>query len=115
MKIAGVKIKVEKTTYRAFFILVLIPFFVIGGYTAIFYPAEVGVGTFLNALLVGVGFAVYHAIAQLVHQLGHALAARATGYPRRGYAMTISLPIWSIRQTNHPYQLVSTFSARLAA
>jgi len=84
MKIAGVKIKVEKTTYRAFFILVLIPFFVIGGYTAIFYPAEVGVGTFLNALLVGVGFAVYHAIAQLVHQLGHALAARATGYPMTG-------------------------------
>ena len=84
MKIAGLKIKIDRTAYRVFFILALIPFFVIVGYTAIFRISELYASTFINALLVGVCFAVYHEIAQFVHQLGHALAARATGYPMTG-------------------------------
>ncbi len=84
MKLASLEIKVERTTYRAFFILVLIPLLVIGVYTAIFHCTELSVGTFVMALCVGVCFAIYHAIAQLVHQLGHALAARATGHPMTG-------------------------------
>ena len=84
MKIAGLEIKVDRTAYNVFFVLALIPFVVIGGYNAIFRPAELHVSTFINALLVGVCFAAYHEIAQFVHQLGHALAARATGYPMTG-------------------------------
>jgi hypothetical protein len=84
MKLAGLEIKVDRTAYRAFLVLVLIPFLGIGVYSTIFRPAELDVGTFINALLVGVCFAIYHEVAQFVHQLGHALAARATGYPMTG-------------------------------
>jgi hypothetical protein len=84
MKIAGLEIKVERTAYSVFAVLALIPFFVIVVYTAIFRPAELDMSTFVNALLVGLGFAVFHEIGQFVHQLGHALAARATGYPMTG-------------------------------
>ncbi|HEY0604188.1 MAG TPA: hypothetical protein VGD58_14815 [Herpetosiphonaceae bacterium] len=81
---ASLEIKVDRTAYRAFFSLVLIPFVVIVVYSAIFRTSELGTKTFLDALLVGVGFAVYHEIAQFIHQLGHVLAAQATGYPMTG-------------------------------
>jgi hypothetical protein len=84
MKIAGLNIKVERTAYSVFAVLALIPVVVIVGYTAIFRPAELHGSTFINALLVGLCFAIYHEIGQFVHQLGHALAARATGYPMIG-------------------------------
>lgn len=84
MKLAGLNIKVERSAYKVFCILVLIPLVVIVGYTTLFRPAELQMRIFLDALWVGVGFAVYHEIAQLVHQLGHALAAQATGYPMTG-------------------------------
>jgi hypothetical protein len=84
LKIAGLEVNVDRTAYRAFFSLVLIPFVVIVAYSAILGTAELGISTFLDALIVGVGFAVYHQIAQFIHQLGHALAARATGYPMTG-------------------------------
>lgn len=84
LKIAGLDIKVDRTAYRGFFSLVLIPFVVIVGLGTMFRTSEFGVSTLLDALLVGVGFAVYHQLAQFIHQLGHALAARAIGYPMTG-------------------------------
>ena len=84
LKIAGLEINIERTTYRAFFVLVLIPLLVIVGSSVMFGTSKLGIGTFIGALLVGLGFAVYHQLAQLIHQLGHALAARAIGYPMRG-------------------------------
>jgi hypothetical protein len=84
MKIAGLEIRVERTAYRVFFVLMLIPCVVIGVYTAFLLPTELHLGTFANGLLVGLCFAVYHEIAQFVHQLGHAVVARATGYPMKG-------------------------------
>jgi hypothetical protein len=41
MKIAGLDIKIDRTAYRVYFILALIPFFVIVGYTAMFRTSEV--------------------------------------------------------------------------
>lgn len=84
MRIAGLDIKVDPTAYSAFCILGLIPVVVRGGYTALSSRRKLHVRTFIAVPLLGVCVAVYHAIAQLVHQLGHALAARATGYPMTG-------------------------------
>lgn len=84
MKIAGLDITVQRTAYYAFCILALIPFLVIEGYSLLFYPADLHMRTFITAVLVGVCFAIYHEIAQFAHQLGHALAAYATGYPMKG-------------------------------
>jgi hypothetical protein len=84
MKIAGLEIKIERTAYNAFFILVLIPFFVIGVYVLIFGSPERQISTFIYALLLGVCFALYHQIAQFAHQLGHAVVAHAVGYPMTG-------------------------------
>ncbi|MEZ4869464.1 MAG: hypothetical protein R3C14_49530 [Caldilineaceae bacterium] len=84
MKLAGLEIKTEQTTYKAFFMLMLIPVLVVSGYAVIFHSPELELSTFGYLLLLGVCFAVYHQIAQFIHQLGHALAARATGYPMMG-------------------------------
>lgn len=84
MKIAGLRVTIDRTAYVAFVVLALIPLVVIFGYTAIFNFGELGANTFLTALWVGICFAAYHEIAQFVHQLGHALVAHMVGYPMIG-------------------------------
>lgn len=84
MKFAGLDIKVDRTAYGAYGIVGLIPAVALGGYAVLFRRREMHVGTFIALPLVGVCVAAYHALAQFVHQLGHALAARATGYPMTG-------------------------------
>ncbi len=84
MQVAGLEITVDRTAYRAYGIMGLIPVVVLGGYAALFRRRDVHGRTLIALPVVGVGVAGYHALAQLVHQLGHALAARATGYPMTG-------------------------------
>lgn len=84
MKIAGMGVKIDRTAYPAFFILGCIPVVVRGGYAAIFRRAELHRRSFITVPMLGICVAAYHAVAQFVHQLGHALAARSTGYPMTG-------------------------------
>ncbi|HEU4327600.1 MAG TPA: hypothetical protein VFS21_30955 [Roseiflexaceae bacterium] len=84
VKLAGLTITVERSAYIAFGILSLLPVVVIAMYSVITRSPELTMSTAINLLWVGVGFAVYHQLGQLVHQLGHALAAHATGYPMTG-------------------------------
>ena len=84
MKIAGLTIKVERTAYPAYVILGCVPALVRVVYAAIFRRPELHRRSLLTVPLLGVSVAAYHALAQFVHQLGHALAARATGYPMAG-------------------------------
>ena len=83
MRIAGLDITIDRTAYLTYLILGLIPAVMRGGYTALF-RGERHTRTIVTAPLLGVSIAVYHALAQLVHQYGHALAARAAGYPMAG-------------------------------
>jgi hypothetical protein len=84
VKLAGLTITIERSASIAFGALVLFPISVIAVYSAIVRPPELTASTAINLLWVGLGFAVYHECSQLIHQLGHALAARATGYPMSG-------------------------------
>ena len=84
MTIAGLNVKIDQTAYRAFFMLILFPIVVITIYTVLFRSEELSADTFIEAGLVGLAFVVFHQMGQLFHQLGHALAARATGYPMSG-------------------------------
>lgn len=84
MRMMGLDITVERTAYKSYAILGLIPVGVLGGYATLFRLWNRPLRTFGALLGVGVSIAGYHAFIQLVHQLGHALAARASGYPMTG-------------------------------
>lgn len=84
MKIAGLDIKVDRTAYRAFLIVGFIPVVLRVAYAALFRRQELDRRALITVPLLGVGVVAYHALAQFVHQLGHALAARSTGYPMTG-------------------------------
>ncbi len=84
MRIASLAITVDRTAYRAFFILGAIPVVVRGVYAALFRRSELDRRALLTVPLLGLSVAAYHALAQCVHQLGHALAARSTGFPMTG-------------------------------
>lgn len=82
MKIAGLKITIDRTAYPAYVILGLVPMVVRGAYVVLFHRSEL---RSLSTLpLLGLCTASYHAFGQLVHQLGHILAARAAGHPMTG-------------------------------
>ena len=55
-----------------------------GAYVALFRRSELHRRFVLTLPLLGICVATYHALAQFVHQLGHALAARTTGHPMTG-------------------------------
>ncbi|MFZ1042364.1 MAG: hypothetical protein WAN58_13745 [Anaerolineales bacterium] len=84
MKILGLRIKVERTALYGFGVLVLVPLIFVPLFTIIFKRAAFDFTTLRDGFLVGICFAIYHEIAQLAHQFGHALVARATGYPMTG-------------------------------
>lgn len=84
MRIAGVAVKVERTAYPAFFVLGCIPVAVRLGYAALFHRSDLQRRSFITMALLGVCVAASHALGQFVHQLGHLLAARSTGYPMTG-------------------------------
>jgi len=84
MKLAGLKITIERTTATAYGILALVPITALSGYAVLVRRRHQPVRTLSAILAAGAGVAAYHALTQLVHQLGHALAARATGYPMTG-------------------------------
>jgi hypothetical protein len=84
MKVAGVVVKIERTAYIAFFILGCIPVVMRAAYAALFRRSELRRRSLITIPLLGLCVAAYHALGQFVHQLGHVLAARATGYPMTG-------------------------------
>lgn len=94
MKLAGLTITIERTAPKAYALLALIPGAVLGVYAVLTRRLTRPARTLAAVLSVGIGVALYHALVQLVHQLGHALAARASGYPMTGirydYAFTYS-------------------------
>ncbi len=84
MRLAGLDIKVDRTAYRGLCILGCIPVVARGGYAAIFRRSELHRRSLVTVPLLGLCVVAYHTLAQFVHQLGHALAARSTGYPMTG-------------------------------
>ena len=84
MKLFGLEIKVFRTALYGFGVLVLIPFLFVPIFTLVFDRVAFDSATLLNGFTVGVCLAVFHQIAQLIHQIGHALVARAVGYPMKG-------------------------------
>ena len=84
MKLAGLDLTIERTAATAYGILALIPIAALGGYAVLFRRVHRPLATLSAVLAAGVGLAAYHALSQLIHQLGHALAAQATGYPMTG-------------------------------
>ena len=94
MKLAGLDLTIERTTGKAYGIVALIPIAGLSSYALLFRRLHRPVRTLTAIVSAGAGVALYHALVQLVHQLGHALAARATGYPMTGlrydYAFTYS-------------------------
>ncbi len=82
MKIAGLKVSIERTAYPAYTLLCLVPMVVRGAYVVLFQRSELrSIGTLP---VLGLCIAGYHACGQFVHQLGHAFAARAVGHPMTG-------------------------------
>lgn len=73
MRIASLAITVDRTAYRAFFILGAIPVVVRGVYAALFRRSELDRRALLTVPLLGLSVAAYHA-----------LAARSTGFPMTG-------------------------------
>ena len=80
MQLAGLDLTIERTTVTAYGILGLIPKAGLSGYAVLFRRQHRLVRTLVAVLSAGAGVAAYHALVQLVHQLGHALAARPTGF-----------------------------------
>jgi hypothetical protein len=84
MKIFGLDIMIKKTAYYTYLGFIFFPFTIMVVYTALFQTSTLNVGFLLYALFVGVCFTLYHNVVQFLHQLGHAFAARYTGYPMTG-------------------------------
>lgn len=84
MNILGLRVTIKRTAYYGFGILTLIPVVWIVGYIALFNRSAFEAGTLVMTLVVGVCFALFHEVAQFVHQLGHALTARTAGHPMTG-------------------------------
>ena len=84
MKLFGLEIRFTRTALYGFGILVLIPLIIVPLLTFITNRADFGLSTLGDGLIVGLGFAAFHEIAQLIHQFGHALMAGLLGYPMLG-------------------------------
>jgi hypothetical protein len=84
MKFAGLKITVLRNAYPVYAVLGLIPATIRLGYALLTRHRERDPRAWALVPLLGVGMATYHAVGQIFHQLGHALAARLSGHPMTG-------------------------------
>jgi hypothetical protein len=82
MTLAGLEVKIDRSAVYAFVIMVIVLTIV----TALIAQAngDLAGSSFIEVILVAVGATVFYCVAQVIHMLGHALAAWLTGYPKRG-------------------------------
>ena len=83
MKIAGLEIKVEKNVFYAFGVMVIIFAIIIG--ILGFISDDIQEMSLFGVLFVAVMSVSFHYLAQLIHLIGHAIAAWSTGYPKSGF------------------------------
>lgn len=93
MKLAGLQIKVERNAVYAFWVMVIL--FTISTGMLGLMSGDLQDISLVEVLLVSLAAASFHFFAQLIHMIGHALAAWATGYPMSGmwfmYVFAMSL------------------------
>ena len=86
MKLFGLQIKIERNVLYALGIMAII-FMVISAILGLI-TGDIQYMSVIEVVLVGLAMAIFHFAAQVVHLLGHAIAAWLSGYPKSGMLFT---------------------------